>query len=246
MSQQWNRLQELFDAHQPNLGIERADFAGGQLAKATAELLANYLDMTAEEADHIRREHAVIVESLPVYPEGVFNGRGVVILAGGKYSEFAATTLGMLRLVGSRLPVEVWMIDVTEEKAGWCDHLARQGMACRFVSEHIKDMSQLSHHYQLKIAALLFSSFAEILYLDSDSMPVVNPDHIFDAPAYADTGAILWPDYWKPTESPYTPYITGRSDEKASTVPSFQTIDSGQMLWNKKKHWKVCPVRHFR
>lgn len=238
--EQWIQLQTLFDSHPPNLIMERGDFQGGQLAKATVQLLADYLDMTSDEAQFMRDEHASVVEALPDYPLGAFSGRGITILAGGKYSEIAATSLGMTRLLGSRLPVEIWMIDRVEAQEGWCDEMAAQGgMACRFISDYIQDMSAFSHHYQLKIAVIMFSSFAEVLYLDADSMPVVNPDQIFESPAYVDTGAILWPDYWQATESPYTPYITGQNSTKATLVPEIQTVDSGQMLWNKAKHWKV-------
>lgn len=236
---QWTRLQELFDHHPPNLVMERGDFKGGQLAKPTVALLADYLDMTVEEASDMRDQHAELTASLPSYPQGLFSGHGIVILAGGKYSEIAATTLGMIRLLGSRLPIEVWMIDRVEEKKGWCDELFLQGIACRFVSDYLQDMSAFSHHYQLKIAAIMCSSFAEVLFLDGDSMPVVNPDQIFHVPEYLKTGAVLWPDYWKATESPYTGYITGRSQEKDTQLPGFQTVDSGQMLWNKEKQWKV-------
>ncbi|KAL8733092.1 MAG: hypothetical protein Q9166_002284 [cf. Caloplaca sp. 2 TL-2023] len=246
-AEQWTQLQELFERHPPNLIMERGDFKGGQLAKATVELLADYLDMTPDEARVMRHEHTSVVEALPEYPVGAFSGRGIIILAGGKYSEIAATTLGMTRLLGSRLPVEIWMIDRIEEKDGWCNEMAAQGgMVCRFLSDYMQDMSIFSHHYQLKIAAIVFSSFAEVLYLDGDSMPVVNPDPVFDAPAYVDTGAVLWPDYWKATESPYTTYITGQNGTKAKTVPDSQTVDSGQMLWNKEKHWKsLCLSAYY-
>ena len=240
VAEQWLQLQGVFESHPPNLILGREDFEGGQVAQATVSLLANYLDMTFNEAQFMRDEHASVVEALPTYPLGAFSGRGIIILAGGKYSEIAATTLGMTRLLGSRLPVEIWMIDRMEEKEGWCDEMAAQGgMVCRFASDYMQDMSAFSNHYQLKIAAIMFSSFAEVLYLDADSIPVVNPDPIFDSPAYVNTGAVLWPDYWKATESPYTPYITGQNSTKATSLPDFQTVDSGQMLWNKEKHWKV-------
>ncbi|KAL8852573.1 MAG: hypothetical protein Q9221_002569 [Calogaya cf. arnoldii] len=247
VAEQWVQLQELFDSHPPNLIMERGDFEGGQLAKATVQLLADYLDMSSSEAQAMRDEHARVLEALPDYPLGAFSGRGIIILAGGKYSEIAATTLGMTRLLGSRLPVEIWMIGRVEAQEGWCDELAAQGgMVCRFVSDYIQDMSAFTHHYQLKIAAIMFSSFAEVLYLDADSMPVINTDPIFESPAYVDTGAVLWPDYWQATESPYTPYITGQNDTRATSVPDFQTVDSGQMLWNKEKHWKpLCLSAYY-
>ena len=240
VAQVWKELQTVFEKHSPNKTMERKDFPGGQTVQTTVELLAGHLDISLAEAKEMRTSHANMVEGLPPYPKGAFQGQGIVMLAGGRYSEYAATALGMLRLLGSRLPVEVWMIDRIEEKQGWCGEVARQGVVCRFITDYIDDgLPAISEHYQLKVLALLFSSFAEILYLDSDSVPVVNPDRIFDTSAYKRTGAILWPDYWGLTESPYTAYITGRSAQRATTKPNFQTVDSGQMLWNKEKHWKV-------
>ncbi|KAL8940484.1 MAG: hypothetical protein Q9211_002245 [Gyalolechia sp. 1 TL-2023] len=202
--------------------------------------------MTIPEAMFMRKSHASVVQSLPTYPAGAFAGRGIVVLAGGKYSEIAATTLGMIRLLGSRLPVEVWMLDRIEKKEAWCEELSPQGIICRFVSDYLSDMSAFSHHYQLKPLAIMFSSFVEVLYLDADSMPVINPDAVFDAPAYLDTGAVLWPDYWAATESPLTPYIIGRSVTKSTTVPHIQTVEAGQMLWNKEKHWKsLCLSAYY-
>lgn len=67
-------------------------------------------------------------------------------------------------------------------------------------------------NYQIKSDAIVASSFAEVLYLDSDNMPAAylgNHDGTFDpemidkerliweAPAYKRLGAMFWPDYWK-------------------------------------------------
>lgn len=39
------------------------------------------------------------------------------------------------------------------------------------------------------------SSFSEILYLDSDSVPLTDPTFLFDSPTYKQHGAVLWPDF---------------------------------------------------
>ncbi|KAL8971423.1 MAG: hypothetical protein Q9197_003278 [Variospora fuerteventurae] len=244
--EQWLELQLLFKAHPPNLVLGYHDFPGGRGAKPTPELLAGFLDMTLEQASYMREEHTSVLQGLPDYPQKVFAGRGITMIGGGRYSEFLATTLGMIRLIGSRLPVEVWMKDRSEEKAAWCDDLLTQGAVCRFISDYIADMSVFTNYYQLKVPVLLFSTFAEVLYLDSDSVPVVNPDAVFDAPLYIATGAVLWPDFWPSSESPYTPFITGRDSVKATAVPGFQTVEAGQMLWNKEKHWKgLCLSAYY-
>ena len=235
----WIRLEETFKRFQPELELEHRDFPEGQTITPTKDLLDDFLDLTSSEACAMRQMHQNLVDALPEYPDEVYKGRGIVMVAGGRYSEYAATTLGMLRLLGSRLPVEVWLKDSTEEEEGWCDELAQDGISCRYLSNYLGEMTAFPNPYQYKFAAMFFSSFKEILFLDSDSLPVKNPDSIFDSPAYQETGVVLWPDYWDSTESPWLPYITGQSKERTRSVPNITTVDSGQMLWDKERHWKV-------
>lgn len=48
--------------------------------------------------------------------------------------------------------------------------------------------------YAVKAFAIIYSSFAEVLCLDSDNMPVHNPAALFDTAAYKDHGNIFWSD----------------------------------------------------
>ena len=32
--------------------------------------------------------------------------------------------------------------------------------------------------------------------LDCDSLPLLNPDNLFNLPAYRTHGNVFWPDYW--------------------------------------------------
>ena len=195
--------------------------------------------MTDDEALNTRETHKKLLSKLPSYPTGRFKGRGVVILAGGRYSEFAATSVGMLREVGSLLPVEIWSKDHSEEFDEWCSEVKAEGMACRRLADYM-DMGSLKNPYQWKVFTLLYSTFAEVLFLDADSMPVKNPDVIFDSEIYKEKGVILWPDYWKHTGTPWLPYLTGLSSEKSSDMlVKEMSIESGQIYWNKETHWKV-------
>lgn len=49
---------------------------------------------------------------------------------------------------------------------------------------------------------LLFSSFEEALYIDSDNVMLEDLSDLFDYPEYKRTGMLLWPDYWKSTVAP--------------------------------------------
>jgi alpha-N-acetylglucosamine transferase len=51
--------------------------------------------------------------------------------------------------------------------------------------------------FAMKGAILLNTEFDEVLFLDSDNLAAVDPTFLFDTPAFKETGAIFWPDFWK-------------------------------------------------
>lgn len=57
-------------------------------------------------------------------------------------------------------------------------------------------VSHPSFRFQIKAAAVINSSFKEILYLDSDNVPVQDPTFLFETEEYKNTGALFWPDFW--------------------------------------------------
>jgi len=70
----------------------------------------------------------------------------------------------------------------------------------------------------------------QVLFLDSDNVPVANPAILFEAQDYLKTGALLWPDYWQSSAAPDLAEILG--------VHSLQkgTFESGQMVFNKRRY----------
>ena len=132
----------------------------------------------------------------------------------------------------------MWIKDETEDVPGWCEELEQEGMACRRLSDYM-DMTALKHPYAWKVFTLLFSTFQEMLFLDADDSPIQNPDVIFESDVYQQHGAILWPDYWKHSGSPWLPYIIGLSGGQSEMLYDEQSVESGQIVWDKKRHWKV-------
>lgn len=52
-------------------------------------------------------------------------------------------------------------------------------------------------NFQIKANSIISSSFEEVLYLDSDNIPLKDPTHLFESALYSDEGqpkAIFWPD----------------------------------------------------
>ncbi|KAL9615374.1 MAG: hypothetical protein Q9167_000202 [Letrouitia subvulpina] len=215
LSQIWKTLQTVFDAYPPQpLNLTLKTFKSIS-EFPSLEDIKNHTKISKKEARAARTAHVEVTKRLPSYPERTFSGHGIVMLAGGRYSGFATTGLGMLREVGSKLPIEVWVKDKSEEREGWCTELAKEGTVCRRLSDYM-----------------------DLLFLDADNVPIKNPDFAFQSKAFTGSGVVLWPDYWKHTGSPMLPYVVGLSNGASEMLRNDQTAESGQLMWDKKRHWK--------
>ena len=107
-----------------------------------------------------------------------------------------------------------------------------------FVSQPIQYVEG-TRNYQLKSAALLASQFEDILFLDTDNVPVKDPNAYFNMPEYLKFGLILWPDIWK--TNPKNP-IYGIFN--AECTNQWET-EAGQMLINKNAHMKTLLMSYY-
>lgn len=130
----------------------------------------------------------------PAYPGGT--GRGVVIPAGGNYLPGAWVIIGLLRRLGCNLPVEIW-----HQGPGELTWIA-EAIARRFSGVMFRDVggclgghlrgAQDKGGWQLKAEALEGSCFREVLLLDADNEPLLDPDELFLDEGYAATGTLFW------------------------------------------------------
>ena len=165
---------------------------------------------------------------------------GIVTTAGvGNFGQ-VVTLVVMLRQSGSRFPVEIildtsksWMDDL-------CDNSLRKLNATCIKPK--KTWSRLSvpvpdlKIFQWKAISMVASTFQNILFLDADCFPALNPDPIF-APAsepFASTGFITWPDFWAPTASKYFYSIAGNMEPPPLSTRT--TSESGIMVLDKSRH----------
>lgn len=220
----------------------------------------NHIRQSLEELDHMRQAHAKLLEKVEEElgdgPKGIsprrwkgldiFKGRGIVMVGGGEYFGPAIVSLHMLRRTGSTLPVEVFVPDDAEYEKQICDVYFKKLDAKCVVLSHIFGKSKLKTgqsddadmkvtHYQLKSLALLLSSFSDALLLDSDSIPLTDPaETLFDAEPYTSKGMVVWPDFWRATESPKFWTIAGKTSFP-SDLPATAS-EAGQLAVNKATH----------
>lgn len=202
----------------------------------------NRVKNSAADILDLQLAHSNFITSLGKMEKGenVFSGKGIVTVGGS--SHFGPLVIGihMLRIAGSILPVEVFLADKAEYESAICDnYLPKFNAKCVIIGD-ILDAQETDtlpiSHYQLKSLALLFSSFKEILYFDSDSIPLINPDaELFTTEPYLSSGFVNWPDFWVASESPLFYKVAGISFP--NNLPKHSS-EAGQLILNKQTHIK--------
>ncbi len=179
---------------------------------------------------------AQALENPPPYPPERFDGRGIVICAGGpRYFTCAFVLLHVLRnALGCTLPVQIWHLGARELSPAMKNLLAR-------LDAEIVDAEPLLARYPanirngwaLKPFAVTHSRFAEVLSLDADALPLTNPAVVFEWSEYQDHGALFWPDLVDlAAENP----VWALLGLPARREISFET---GQFVINKQLCWEA-------
>ncbi|MEX0641254.1 MAG: hypothetical protein WD468_01060 [Pirellulales bacterium] len=171
--------------------------------------------------------------TVPVYPNARYSGRGIVTCAGGvKYLTCAWVLIRMLRYLGCTLPIELWYLGEDEGDPNWIKLAEPLGVTCVDAFEVAKtDPHPHLGGWESKSYAILHSRFEEVLFLDADNIPVIDPTFLFEGPEYRETGAIFWPDGMRtpPESSRWQIFDVPYRDEKEQ--------ESGQILINKRRSW---------
>lgn len=203
----------------------------------------NYIDLSNDDIARLKDEHKRFKDGVERYDpkqelNTLWHHRGVVVVGGGEYMGPAIVSIKMLRATGSDLPVEVFVANWEEYEAEICEeYLPFLNARCLVLSEFVADHGDMKHavgHYQLKVLALLFCTFRNVLLIDSDSIPLVDPAKLFDSRAYAVTGFLSWPDFWAATESPLFYNITGLPGFPDKLAPT--SSEAGQVVISKQRH----------
>lgn len=177
-----------------------------------------------------------------VYPAHRFSGRGVVICAGGdRYFTNAYVAARILRMHGCQLPIQFWYLGPGEMDDEMRELVRPLGVECvdGYALRERYPVRTLNG-WELKAFALIHNPFEEVIFLDADNVCVRNPEYLFDAPQFKETGAIFWPDYGRlgPDRTIWRVVGAEYRDE-----PEFE---SGQILIDKRRCWKALNVAmHF-
>ena len=197
------------------------------------------LYMDTADVKRMRETHSNFVNDMKDTPRMPYESgsRGIVLTGGFNQLPVLVISVRMLRRTKSDLPVEVFVADPSEWDDQICNVvLPSLNAKCLLFSEIFQTAGTgvSIGRFQYKIMAILFSSFEEVLLLDSDAFPINNPLPLFEEEPFKSNGLIVWPDFWYPSESPYFFEIA-----KIDTIPHLTeraSVESGELMYSKAKH----------
>jgi hypothetical protein len=242
-------MQSLREALEANVGLSASD------ALALAAVLEGALESTLRNGsaystrpfdtapavltpDTARATIDRVIARCGPYPADRFDGRGVVVCAGGnRLLRCAWVCVNMLRRAGCTLPIEMWQLDATEIDAATERRFASLGVRCVNAAEvRQREPVRILRGWELKPFALLHSSFREPLLLDADNVPIRDPSYLFESAQFASLGAIFWPDVSGIDRSNPIWDICGLERDDGADV------ESGQLLVDKARCWTALQV----
>lgn len=171
--------------------------------------------------------------------------RGIVVVAGGElYGRLAWHLLAVLRGIGCRMPVEVWhfshempepMRTVFAEAPGV--RLVDVGEFCRSRGLRTRPAARTAQEagWWLKAFAVRHCSFAEVMLIDADNVPVIDPTALFNDTAYARAGAYFWPDLPPPRHRGDWVPAGAWQAVGLEPVPAARPFESGQLIVDRRR-----------
>lgn len=207
-------------------------------------------DWRHEIAAHLdskhREEQEKINSGLSVSKSG-YEKRGIVMAAGDRDAVIRArTNIRFLRSYNCTLPVEIFhfsselsasdkdlLSDLShlEASEGYAHSDQDMRVTVRLVEGIEKGNGWKA--FQIKGAAIQQSSFDEILYLDTDSYLLRNPESLFESKHWKETGLLLWPDYTK--SHPTNPLWRLLGQQCRNEYEG----ESGQILISRSRHQEL-------
>ena len=129
----------------------------------------------------------------------------------------------MLRRLGCRLPIELWHAGPDEMPGAWRAMVEPLDVHCRdAAAERLRHPVRILDGWAMKPFAMLHSAFEEILLLDADNVPVQDPSPLFEAPAYAQAGAVFLARLRLRLAPGPPPHSGGSAGSATATQPEFR------------------------
>jgi hypothetical protein len=182
------------------------------------------------------------VAGLQSYPDGRYEGRGIVICAGGaRLFTCAWVLVGILRrALGCQLPIQLWHLGPEEIGPPMQALMEAQGVeVVDALAVALRHPMRRLGGWEMKPYAIIHSRFREVILIDADNVPAIDPTALFDWPEFAATGALFWPDVVRLRADNAIWELCGIPHRNAPT------FESGQVVVDKQRCWQALQLTLF-
>jgi len=170
-------------------------------------------------------------------PRGIITASGTVDRLRDSY-----VSIKMLRDTGCRLPIELFYADEKEITKSQCGIFNELNVNCINIRSHCPFEAYNGRNFSIKAIAVYLSKFKELIWMDSDVIPLVNFEKLFNNQQYINYGYLFNNDLWsfKKLETVFTNKIQKliqilKDDEKYTILSGSPELDSGLFLLNREK-----------
>mmetsp|Transcript_21930 Transcript_21930/g.34354 ORF Transcript_21930/g.34354 Transcript_21930/m.34354 type:complete len:394 (-) Transcript_21930:545-1726(-) len=224
-----------------SVGLEVDDVDNGvESQRRLASERLKILGADGPESAHRSALADIILYPTP-YPEEEFSGQGIVMAAGGQLQVINAyTVIRALRLQGTKLPVELFYAGEGEMSAQAVEVLNDLEVTCLniYYMEGVDPSWQL-RGWQMKAQAVLRSSFEEVLWIDTDSVPYGDVSRLFEAADYTEFGSLFWQDW---STDPHWLTAEFMKSYGVTMIEGEREMEAGQFLISKSRCWTTLQV----
>lgn len=228
--------------------------------KLTPSSLSNILNVDEDQQQEITRLHDSLLGTYLTPWFGPFanmqkaatrnnakDNKGIVYVSGKPYYWLTILSIKYVRdVLKDKTPIEIF-VPFRNKHDHHCNKISLvfPKVKCSYFSDYLSynQLNNLSG-YQYKSLAMLLTSFNDILYLDSDNIPINGVSEMFDNPNYLKTGFVSWADFWKRSTN-YKFYTMAGLERFASPISSTPSVEAGQILINKERHIKTLLLAYY-
>jgi len=203
-----------------------------------------------EKLREVQLAHILILEDLvskTYTPPNFKRERGIIIGTGGaKFFSCAFAAFYTLKRLKCSVPIEFWYLgdyEMDDKMKEICD---MYNITYINTEKFCKDKGinlRILSGWELKSIATLFSDFKEVMYIDADNIPAIDPSYLFDDPRYKELGSIFWPDLPScEREEWLVPLCWHNVNLEYIKEVDFE---SGQFIVNKEKCYKELYISYW-
>lgn len=184
------------------------------------------------------------------YPRHSYSGRGIVAVGGGNYFPSVYVLIRVLRdNLSCNLPIELWYLNSSEiterQKSILSEYDVNLVNAADFLYK--RNLEYELNGWSCKPLAIHHSQFEEVIFIDADNIPTIDPVEIFDWEDYKQNGALFWPDVVQKVDHGLPCYHSSPQMPpelrvwQLTSVPysEYAPFETGQLVVNKKLQWNA-------